>query len=72
MEWISEKKKPKCDRKFGDSDYYLCVNMDGDTTPFVAWYNNKTNKWTVAHHYAESLAASVTHYQKLPEPPKQS
>ena len=71
MEWISAKKKPKAIGKFKDSDYVLCCNVGMDNSfTFVGWYSHAEKKWTVAHHFATSESATVTHWMPLPEPPK--
>jgi len=70
MEWINAKKNPKCNVKFGDSDYFLCVDMNTYIPPFIGWYNNKEKVWKVAHHYANSSPVTVTQYIPLPELPE--
>ena len=67
-EWISvDDRLPDTSTKFKEGDYVLC--RAGDGVPFVAWYNEPMDRWTVSHHYASSEAAAVTHWQPLPEPP---
>ena len=62
--WISVMDRlPEKINKFNESDHVIC--KDGIGVPFVAWYSYTELKWTVAHHYAESTAASVTDWKNL-------
>ena len=64
--WVSvEDGLPECNEKFGDSDYYSCKDENSSGTPFVAWYNNKTNVWKLAHHAVPNISVNVTHYRSL-------
>lgn len=69
--WISvEDDLPKVENKpFLDSDYVLCRDENKDNIPFVAWYNHKEDKWTVANYLASSISIAVTHWQPLPNKP---
>lgn len=69
--WIdAAKKKPKCNRKFNESDYVLCF---ANHTQFVGWYNSKLNEWFVGHFLARTVPLSYdnvpTHWMELPVPP---
>jgi hypothetical protein len=68
--WISvEDDLPIENKPFHDSDYVLCRDENKDNIPFVAWYNHKENKWTVANYLASSISIAVTHWQPLPNKP---
>lgn len=71
MQWVKvEERLPDVLNEIeGESDYVLCIDMNIDEVPFVAWYNHKSENWTIAHHQANSLPASVTHWQPLPAAP---
>ena len=68
LRWRSvEDELPETSKETHEGDYVLCAG--GDMPPFVAWYNEITDSWTVAHWLASSAPVKVTHWMPLPEQP---
>lgn len=71
-EWVSvnEKAIPPLGVKFGESEYLLCLTESGEQV--VCYFYGKRGHWVVANYKADSLplVSDVTHWRKLPEPPK--
>lgn len=70
--WIdTKKKKPKCNKKFSESEDVLCWTCTN--TFFVGWYNKKLDQWFVSHFLAETVALSYdnipAYWMPLPSPP---
>ncbi len=62
---------PNCN-EHRESDYLLCVDLDSNIPPFVAFYNNLSDEWIVSHHSSNGIygrGVNVTNYKPLPTPP---
>jgi hypothetical protein len=64
----ARKELPPVNEKNGDSEHLLCVAVN-DSTPFVGWYNAKTDSWAVSHWKADSLPVRVHRWRDLPKVP---
>lgn len=69
-DWVSvDERLPEItDKEFNDSDYCLCINMEGSHhIPFIAYYNSSYPKW-IAGSWVDNK--NVTHWKLLPQPPQ--
>lgn len=70
MEWIDVNDRlPDTNKGFHESEFVLCYDIEHYET-FVAWYNSKTNCWTLAHYRTDSQPVRVDFWQPLPQPPQ--
>jgi hypothetical protein len=60
---------PPVNEQFGESEFLLCIER-GHGGPVVAWYNSRTQSWTVAHHSAPNIPIQVEWWMPLPNGPE--
>jgi len=60
---VDERLPEIIDKSYFDSDYCLCINMEGShNIPFISYYNSCYLKWMIDNK-------DVTHWMPLPQPP---